>query len=131
MAKRYELPDEAWELIADSVSPEYKMWRPRIDDRLMLTGSFWILCSGDAWRDMPERLGPWSTVYQRFRDWRDDGKFDRALKRLHVRLNQEGLIDLDTWMIDSTAGRATGPLLAPKKRGQKTQNALIFPSIHL
>lgn len=24
MAKRYELPDEAWELIADFVSPEQK-----------------------------------------------------------------------------------------------------------
>lgn len=83
------------------------MGRPRSDDRLVLNGIFWILCSGAAWRDLPERFGPWSTVYQRFRDWRDDDTFDRVLKRLHVRLNQEGLIDLDTWMIDSTAVRAT------------------------
>lgn len=33
--------------------------------------------------------------------------FDQVLERLHIRLNQEGLIDLDTWMIDSTAVRAT------------------------
>ncbi|EIK51426.1 ISPs1a-2 [Stutzerimonas stutzeri TS44] len=35
MAKRYELPDAAWELIADLVSPKQKMGRPRSDDRLM------------------------------------------------------------------------------------------------
>jgi transposase len=43
MAKRYELPDEAWELIADIVSPEQKIGRPHSDDRLMLNGIFWIL----------------------------------------------------------------------------------------
>ncbi|KUM44289.1 hypothetical protein AR540_21260 [Pseudomonas sp. EpS/L25] len=85
MAKRYELPDEAWELIADVVSPEQTRGRPRSDDRLMLNGILWILCSGAAWRDLPERFGPWSTVYQRFRDWRDDGTFDRVLERLRRR----------------------------------------------
>ncbi|WP_244654073.1 transposase [Pseudomonas syringae] len=29
------------------------------------------------------------------------------LKRLHIRLNEQGLIDLETWIIDSTAVRAT------------------------
>ncbi|MEB0190828.1 MULTISPECIES: IS5 family transposase [unclassified Pseudomonas] len=117
MARRYELPDAGWELIKDLVSPEQKMGRPRSDDRLVLNGIFWILCSGAAWRDLPERFGPWSTVYQRFRDWRDDGTFDRVLERLHVRLNQEGLIDLDTWMIDSTALRATRASSGAGKKG--------------
>ncbi|KPW29166.1 ISPS1a [Pseudomonas coronafaciens pv. atropurpurea] len=72
MAKLYELSDASWELIKDLVSPEQKMGRPRSDDRLVLHGILWILCSGAAWRDLPERFGPWSTVYQRFRDWRDD-----------------------------------------------------------
>lgn len=90
MAKRYELTDRAWELIADWVSPDQKMGRPRSDDRLMLNGIFWILCSGAAWRDLPERFGPWSTVHQRFRDWRDDGPFEQLLERLHIRLNHWG-----------------------------------------
>lgn len=51
-----------------------------------------------------ERIGPF---YKRFRYLRDDGTFDRVLdrvlERLHVWLNQRSLIDLDTWMIDSTA----------------------------
>ena len=117
MAKRYELPDAAWELIVDLVSPEQKMGRPRSDDRLMLNGIFWLLCSGAAWRDLPERFGPWSTVYQRFRDWRNRGTFDQMLKRLHIRLNEQGLIDMETWMIDSTAVRATRASSGAGKKG--------------
>lgn len=76
-----------------------------------------MLCSGAAWRDLPERFGPWLTVYQRCRDWRDDGRFDRILERVHIRLNQEGLIDPDIWMIDSTALRATQASSSAGKKG--------------
>ncbi len=107
MAKRYELPYTPWDLVADIFTQTRRTWRLRVDDRLMLNGVLWVLCSGAAWRDMPERFGPWLTVYQRFRDWRNCGAFDQMLKLLHIRLNEQGLIDLETWMIDSTAVRAT------------------------
>ncbi|WP_097136398.1 MULTISPECIES: IS5 family transposase [unclassified Pseudomonas] len=117
MVKRYELSDAAWDLVADIFSETRRNGRPRADDRLMLNGVLWGLCSGAAWRDMPERFGPWSTVYQRFRDWRNHGAFDQMLKRLHIRLNEQGLIDLETWMIDSTAVRATRASSGAGKRG--------------
>nr|WP_225776508.1 IS5 family transposase [Pseudomonas sp. Marseille-Q5115] len=117
MAKRYELPDAAWDLVADIFTKNQRTGRPRTDDRLMLNGILWVLCSGAAWRDMPERFGPWSTIYQRFRGWRDCGAFDQMLKRLHIRLNEQGLIDLETWMIDSTAVRATRASSGAGKRG--------------
>lgn len=117
MAKRYELNDTSWEMIEDLITQVQKTGRPRNDDRLMLNRILWVLCSGAAWRDMPERFGPWSTVYQRFRDWRNRGTFDQMLKRLHVRLNEQGLIDLDTWMIDSTAVRATRASSGAGKKG--------------
>lgn len=116
MAKRYELGDASWEMIEDLITQDQKTGRPRHADRLMLNGILWVLCSGAARRDMPERFGPWSTVYQRFRDWRNRGAFDQMLKRLHIRLNEQGLIDLDTWIIDSTAVRAT---LASSGAGKK------------
>ncbi|SDQ26051.1 Putative transposase of IS4/5 family [Pseudomonas sp. UC 17F4] len=105
MVRRYELPNAAWILIMDLVSTTQKTGRPRNDDRQMINGIFWILCSGAAWRDLPERFGAWSTVYQRFRDWRDDGTLDRVLDRLHVRLTEEGLIDMDTWTLDPVTVR--------------------------
>jgi len=88
--------------------------------RLMLKGVLWMLCSGAAWRGLPERFGTWSTVYQRFRDWRNLGTFDQMLKRLHVRLNERGLIDLHTWMIDSTAVRATRASSGAGRKGALT-----------
>ena len=58
MAKRYELPDAAWDLVANIFDKPCRGGRPRTDDRLMLNGVLWVLCSGAAWRDMPERFGP-------------------------------------------------------------------------
>ena len=42
--------------------------RPKREPREMLNGIFWIARRGAAWRDLPERYGPWQTVYKRFRE---------------------------------------------------------------
>ncbi|WP_422822318.1 transposase [Vreelandella nanhaiensis] len=98
MTGRYELSDQRWQMIKDIVSPPQTMGRPRRNDHQMLNGILWILCSGAQWRDLPERYGPWKTVLQCFRQWRIDGTFDQVLTRLHLR--EDGLMDLDTWMVD-------------------------------
>ena len=56
MAKRYKLPDAAWDLVADIFYEPRRSGRPRADDRMMLNGVLWVLCSGAAWRDMPSAL---------------------------------------------------------------------------
>jgi len=117
MAGRYELSDQRWQVIEDIVSPPQAMGRPRRDDRQMLNGILWILCAGAQWRDLPERYGPWKTVYQRFRQWRDDGTFDHILSRLHLRLREDGYMDLNTWMVDSTSIRATRSASGAGKKG--------------
>lgn len=83
----------------------------------MLDGVLWLLGSGAAWRDMPDYFGPWRTVYHRFRIWRNRGTFDQMLKRLHLKLNDQGLLDLQIWMIDSTAVRATRASPGAGKKG--------------
>ncbi|WP_296267041.1 IS5 family transposase [Pseudomonas sp. UBA6562] len=117
MVGRYEISSERWAMIEAIVSPPQRMGRPRRDDRQMLNGSFWILCSGAKWRDLPERFGPWKTVYQRFRQWRDNGTFEQVLRHLHLRLREDGFIDLDTWMVDSTSVRATRAASGAGKKG--------------
>jgi transposase len=115
--RRYELTDDQWEVIAD-LFPDQTMGRPRRSDRTVLNGILWILCSGAAWRDLPERYGPWKTVYHRFRQWEASGLFDRILERLHVELDERGLIDYATWMIDSTSVRGSRAAAgAPVKKG--------------
>lgn len=69
MIKRYKLSDSFWEMIEDLVTQDQKKGRPRHDDRLMLNGILWVLCSGAAWRDMPERFGPWSQCRHGIRCW--------------------------------------------------------------
>ncbi|SRR5260221_7126150 len=43
--------------------------RPTQDDRRVLTGIFFVLRTGTPWRDLPERYGPYTTVYNRFNRW--------------------------------------------------------------
>lgn len=118
MTGRYELSQEQWEVIREWVERQRKgTGRPLRDDRELLNGMFWVLCSGASWRDLPERYGPRQTVYDRYRSLRDDGTLDRMLARLQLRLNAEGLVDLDTWYVDSTTIRASRAAAGAKKRG--------------
>jgi len=43
--------------------------------RELLDAMFWKLNTGAGWRDLPERYGPWQSVYDRFRRWEHDGTF--------------------------------------------------------
>ena len=52
---------------------------PRVDDRRVLNGIFWVLRSGAPWADLPERYGPRTTVYNRFNRWRKAGVWDRLM----------------------------------------------------
>ena len=105
--RRYELNDEQWERIAGLFPEEGAVQgRPWRSHRQVFNGILWVLCSGAAWRDLPERFGPWKTVYGRFRRWRDDGTFARLLGALQLQLNEEGLLDWDKWYVDSTTARA-------------------------
>jgi hypothetical protein len=37
---------------------------PRVNDRRVLNGIFWILRSGAPWRDLPESFGPYTNLLQ-------------------------------------------------------------------
>src|SRR5438105_4928436 len=105
--KRHELTDEQWALIG-SLLPQRtaRTGRPPSDPRCMWNGIIWILRTGAPWRDLPERFGPWQTVYDHFATWRRSGTFERILKALQIRLDREGKIDWDLWCIDGTQIRA-------------------------
>ncbi len=85
MLKRYELTDQEWEQIAPLI-PSNKGKRGRLpkDDRLMLNAMVWLVRSGAPWRDLPERYGPYSSVYSRFRKWIDDGILDNIFRVLSL-----------------------------------------------
>ncbi|KPW58339.1 ISPS1a [Pseudomonas syringae pv. berberidis] len=58
-------------------------------------------------------------VYQRFRQWRGNGTFEQVMRHLYLRLREDGFIDLDTWMVDSTSIRATRAANGAGKKGAR------------
>lgn len=54
---RYDLTDFEWRVI-EPLLPNKTRGVPRVDDRRVLNGIFWVLRSGAPWRDLPERYGP-------------------------------------------------------------------------
>src|SRR3954464_12223567 len=105
--KRHELTHAQWQLLAEffPTLPPTRGGRWK-DHRLMLNGIFWRLNTGAPWRDLPERYGPWQTVYDRFAKLRQSGLLDRIIERLQLRLNEAGLLDPDLFCIDGTNVRA-------------------------
>ncbi len=97
--RRYELMDDEWERIRHHfpVREAGQKGRPREDDRKLFNGALWIARSGAAWRDLPERYGPWQTVYKRFVQWQESGLFEQILDELCIDA------DLQDMSMDSTS----------------------------
>ena len=62
---RYELTDREWTAIKPML-PNKPRGIPRVNDRRVLNGIFWVLRSGAPWRDLPKAFGPYTTCYNRF-----------------------------------------------------------------
>ena len=115
--RRYELTDEQWGLIADLFPSEGRRGRPWREHRAIVNALMWVLYTGSPWRDLPERFGPWKTAYNRFNRWRREGLFERLLRRLQIRLDEEGRIDWDLWCVDGSNVRAHVSAAGGGKKG--------------
>ena len=78
---RYELTDHEWTAI-NPMLPNKPRGVPRVNDRRVLNGIFWILRSGAPWRDLPKAFGPYTTCYNRFVRWRRAGVWSRIIDAL-------------------------------------------------
>lgn len=107
---RYELSDQQWTRVA-SLFPQHshpgKAGRPPGDHRPIVNGILWVLHTGAPWRDLPERYGPWQTIFYRFNGWRQDGTWSRIATALLDELDAKGRIDHDLWCIDGSVIRAS------------------------
>ena len=78
---RYALTDCEWFAIRPML-PNKPRGVPRVNDRRVLNGIFWILRSGAPWRDLPRSFGPYTTCYNRFVRWRRAGVWSRIMNGL-------------------------------------------------
>ena len=97
---RHELTDEQWTRVQPLLP-----WRPQgrkstRGDRLFLDAVIYRAKTGVPWRDLPERFGPWKSVYNRFSNW--------AAKDAWADLFRELRIDVDETasIVDASVVRA-------------------------
>ena len=114
--RRFELSDEEWELIVPHIPVATGRGGRLREPRKMLSGMFWVLRSGTSWRELPERYGPWQTVYHWFNRWRSDGTLRRIADALAYRLHGDGRIDRELWLVDSTIVRAHRSAAGARKK---------------
>ena len=123
--RRYDLTDEEWAILGPLLPCEHsgKAGHPYRPHREVLNGIFWILRSGAAWRDLPERYGPWTTVYDRFRRWRERGLFDTMLNALEAQARRAEQIDFEFSAIDGSTVRAHKSAAGAQKKGSRPRRA--------
>lgn len=116
---RHELSDAEWEFVRPLL-PESLRGRKRLDDRKVLNKIVWKFRTGVAWRDVPDRYGPWASLHTRFRRWALDGTFNRCFGRPRRKPMRSATLD--------GSSRSTRPSCAltsmrpgPEKGGSATQ----------
>ncbi len=94
---RFDLSDEEWAIIT-SLLPEQGRGAKRGDDRKVLNGIFYILRTGAPWRDLPERYGPRTTVYNRYVRWGRKGVWKAVFDALAQEV-ENSLIFIDSSIV--------------------------------
>ena len=105
MEGRGDLSDEEWERLKPFLpvsNGRCGRWR---DHRQVIDGILFRTRTSVPWRDLPERFGPWKTVYERHRLWSADGTWERLLAQVQAQADAEGNIDWDA-SVEATAVRA-------------------------
>ena len=102
----YALSEAQWEQLQDLLPANGRRGGQWKGHRLMIDGILWALSDGGRWRNLPERFGPWQSVYDRFRNWTRRGLWDKILRRLQARKMPSGEIDWDLFCIDGSVIRA-------------------------
>lgn len=104
MSKAEMLTDDQWSVLEPLFQKERTgAGRPQIhSDREVLNGVLWVLRTGAAWADLPDRFPSSATCYRRFSKWGKDGRLRKILESLARHLEDNGLINLEECFIDGT-----------------------------
>jgi transposase len=114
-----ELTNEQWNLIEPllPVLPRRAdgRGRPWRDNREVLNGIVWVLRTGAAWADLPDRFPPYQTCHRRFQQWVRAGILRQVLEALTADLHERGGLDLSECFIDGTFVAAKKGALGSEK----------------
>ncbi len=81
---RHALTDEQWERLQPLLPRVRTGPESKRGDRLFIDAVLFRAKTGVPWRDLPERFGPWKTVYNRFTRWAILGIWAKVFKALQI-----------------------------------------------
>ena len=89
---RHALTDAQWRRL-QPVLPKQKAGPAAIrGDRLFIEAVLYRARTGLPWRDLPERFGPWKSVYNRFSNWAKRGYWQAIFRALQEEEDEIGSI---------------------------------------
>ena len=84
------MTDHQWNCIKDLLPPAKPGGRPRsLELRQVINAIWYILVSGSQWRMLPKDYPNWKSVYHYFRQWRDDGTWQRIHDTLRAAVRRQ------------------------------------------
>jgi putative transposase len=82
-----DVSDTEWRIIGRLLPATKPGGRPRATDmRSVIDAIFYLLRSGCAWRMLPRDFPPYSTVYMYFKQWKDEGIWEKIHDTLRDRI---------------------------------------------
>jgi transposase len=115
---RFDLNDREWAIV-EPLLPTDVRGKPRVDDRRVLNGIFYVLRTHCPWRDLPERYGPRMTVYNRFNRWAKRGVWQPVFAALAVK-SKDSLRFIDVAAVESFRTRASATGETSRRRSRRT-----------
>ncbi|MDX2591344.1 IS5 family transposase [Streptomyces sp. WI03-4A] len=118
---RHDLTNAQWAKLEPLLPVGKKPGRPPVHTkRQLIDGIRWRTRAGTPWRDVPERYGPWQTIYGLFRRGHRDGTWHRIFEQLQARADAQGLITWDV-SVDSTIARAHQHAAGARKKALQVE----------
>jgi len=109
-----DLTRKQWRVIKKLIPPPKPGGRPRsLDIELVVNAIFYVAVGGIQWRMLPTEYPKWQSVYYYFRQWRDDGTWQRIHDTLRAWLRRRygrhkhptaGCLDAQSVKIAAIAG---------------------------
>ena len=89
---RHALTDAQWRHLQAVLPVQRRGPASNRGDRVFIDAVLYRAKTGLPWRDLPERFGPWKTVYNRFSNWARRGHWDRIFKQLQLEADETASI---------------------------------------
>ncbi len=84
-----DLTDTQWQYIKELIPSAKPGGRPRrLDMRLVVNAMFYVVVGGIQWRMLPHEYPKWQSVYHYFRQWRDNGTWQRMHDTLRAQVRR-------------------------------------------